>query len=102
MLQYSYYATISPEGCASILWKSALKAEEAAEVMGVTAPRLLKLGLIDEIIPEPLGGAHRDKDKMAEYLKSALSKSLTPLKKLSPEQLVERRRQRLMAMGISG
>lgn len=101
MLQYAYYATISPEGCATILWKSATKAEEAAEVMGITASRLLKLGLIDEIIPEPLGGAHRDLPKMAENLKNALVQNLRPLQKLSTEALLKKRYQRWMSMGIS-
>ncbi len=101
MLQYAYYATISPEGCATILWKSAAKAEEAAEVMGITANRLLKLGLIDEMIPEPLGGAHRHLDEMANILKSALIKSLSSFKNLSTEKLVKKRYQRWMAMGIS-
>ena len=100
MLQYAYYATISPEGCATILWKSAAKAEEAAEVMGITAARLLKLGLIDEIIPEPLGGAHRHLDEMANILKNALVKSLNAFKNLSSEKLVKKRYQRWMAMGI--
>ncbi len=100
MLQYAYYATISPEGCATILWKSATKAEEAAEVMGITANRLLKLGLIDDIIPEPLGGAHRNIDEMAENLKLALTQGLRTLKNLPTEKLLSRRYQRWMAMGI--
>lgn len=100
MLQYGYYATISPEGCATILWKSATKAEEAAEVMGITAPRLLKLGLIDEIIPEPLGGAHRNPDQMADTLKSVLLENLRSLKNFSTEKLLKRRYQRWMSMGI--
>lgn len=79
MLQYSYYATISPEGCATILFKSAEKAPEAAEIMGITAPRLLSLKLIDEIIPEPLGGAHRDIDKMASTLKTYLLNNIQRL-----------------------
>ncbi len=99
MLQYAYYATISPEGCATILWKSATKAEEAAEVMGITAPRLLKLGLIDEIVPEPLGGAHRNVDEMAAGLKSSLIQNLRTFKNLSTEKLLNRRYQRWMAMG---
>lgn len=100
MLQYAYYATISPEGCATILWKSAAKAEEAAEVMGITADRLLKLNLIDEIIPEPLGGAHRDQDTTAMNIKAAILKNLKLLKNLSPEVLLQKRYQRWMAMGI--
>lgn len=101
MLQYAYYATISPEGCATILWKSATKAEEAAEVMGITASRLLKLGLIDEIIPEPLGGAHRDVQKMSENIKNALIQNLRPLQKLPTEALLKKRYQRWISMGIS-
>lgn len=99
MLQYAYYATISPEGCATILWKSAAKAEEAAEIMGITAPRLLKLGLIDEIIPEPLGGAHRNVDEMSHTLKNMLLKSLREYKELSVEQLLNQRYQRWMTVG---
>jgi len=101
MLQYAYYATISPEGCATILWKSATKAEEAAEVMGITAPKLLKLGIIDEIVPEPLGGAHRDLETIAKTLKTSLIQNLRPLLKLSTEALLKKRYQRWMSMGIS-
>lgn len=101
MLQYSIYAVISPEGCASILWKSAEKADEAAEAMGVTPDRLFKLGLIDEIIPEPLGGAHRDIDAMSESLKTVLARQLKQLQSMSIEKLVEQRYQRLMAVGRS-
>jgi acetyl-CoA carboxylase carboxyl transferase subunit alpha len=99
MLQYAYYATISPEGCATILWKGADKAEEAAEVMGITAPRLLKLGLIDEIIPEPLGGAHRNLDQMAETLKTHLVKSITAFKNQPLEKLLNKRYERWLSMG---
>lgn len=101
MLQYAYYATISPEGCATILWKSAEKAEEAAEVMGITAPRLLKLGLIDEIIPEPLGGAHRDLNTTAENIKKALLTNLNNLKNVSADNLLKKRYQRWMNMGLT-
>ncbi len=100
MLQYAYYATISPEGCATILWKSASKAEEAAEIMGITANRLLKLGLIDAIISEPLGGAHRGVDEMAAMLKTALIQSLRPFRNLSADKLIKSRYQRWTAMGI--
>jgi acetyl-CoA carboxylase carboxyl transferase subunit alpha len=100
MLQYAYYATISPEGCATILWKSASKAEEAAEVMGITADRLLKLKLIDEIIPEPLGGAHRDLEKTAASIKNAVIQNLRPLKNTSTDTLLKKRYQRWMSMGI--
>lgn len=99
MLQYSYYATISPEGCATILFKSAERREEAADMMGITADRLLKLGLIDGIIPEPLGGAHRDVDKMAMTLKYYLMEKLAGLKKLSMAQLLDKRYERLMKVG---
>jgi acetyl-CoA carboxylase carboxyl transferase subunit alpha len=102
MLQYSIYAVISPEGCASILWKSADKADEAAEAMGVTPDRLFKLGLIDEIIPEPLGGAHRDLDAMSATLKTVLTRQLKQLQSMSIDKLVEQRYQRLMAVGRSG
>jgi acetyl-CoA carboxylase carboxyl transferase subunit alpha len=99
MLQYSTYSVISPEGCASILWKSAEKAEEAAEALGITSSRLQELGLIDRIISEPLGGAHRDVDTMAERLRKALSEELERLVSLAPDELIENRYQRLMAYG---
>lgn len=99
MLQYSYYATISPEGCATILFKSAEKAAEAAEIMGITADRLLSLGLIDAIIPEPLGGAHRDVARMSAVLKGHLINNLALMKAVPKNQLIERRYQRWMAMG---
>jgi len=100
MLQYSTYSVISPEGCASILWKSADKASIAAEAMGITADRLLKLGLVDEIVPEPLGGAHRDPATMSTNLKQAIAASLARLREIPPEQLLERRYQRLMQYGV--
>ena len=100
MLQYSTYSVISPEGCASILWKSADKASIAAEAMGITADRLLKLGLVDEIVPEPLGGAHRDPATMGVNLKKAIAASLARLREIPPEQLLERRYQRLMQYGV--
>lgn len=99
MLQYSTYSVISPEGCASILWKSASKASEAAEVMGITAPRLRELGLIDEIVPEPLGGAHRDLDAMAANLKQSLLATLDTLENVPTEKLLEARYARLMQYG---
>jgi acetyl-CoA carboxylase carboxyl transferase subunit alpha len=99
MLQYSTYSVISPEGCASILWKSAEKAEDAAEALGITSSRLLELGLIDRIISEPLGGAHRNVDVMAERLGKALSEELGRLVELAPDELIENRYQRLMAYG---
>jgi acetyl-CoA carboxylase carboxyl transferase subunit alpha len=99
MLQYSTYSVISPEGCASILWKSAEKAEDAAEALGITSSRLQELGLIDRIINEPLGGAHRDVDAMAERLRKALSEELGRLQSMDQDELVEKRYQRLMAYG---
>lgn len=99
MLQYSTYSVISPEGCATILWKSAEKASLAAEAMGVTSDRLKELGLIDEIVPEPLGGAHRDMDAMAETLKQALVGYLAQLDSMSTEELLEQRYNRLMSYG---
>ncbi len=100
MLQYGIYSVISPEGCASILWKSPEKAEAASEALGITAERLQKLGLVDGVIPEPLGGAHRDPQAMAETIKNALLNALSEVQALSTEQLVERRRSRLMAYGV--
>jgi acetyl-CoA carboxylase carboxyl transferase subunit alpha len=100
MLQYSIYSVISPEGCASILWRSPDKAEAAAEALGITAERLQKLGLVDGVIPEPLGGAHRDPQAMAETIKNALLNALSEVQALSTEQLIERRRSRLMAYGV--
>lgn len=99
MLQYSTYSVISPEGCASILWKSADKASTAAEVMGLTAPRLKELSLIDNIVPEPLGGAHRNVEEMAKNLKQRLIDDLNDLDPLDKEMLLDRRYQRLMSYG---
>jgi acetyl-CoA carboxylase carboxyl transferase subunit alpha len=99
MLQYSIYSVISPEGCASILWKSATKAPEAAEALGVHADKIFKLGLIDQVIPEPLGGAHRDPQAMYQNLKQVLSEKLSGLHRVTIEQLLERRYQRLMKYG---
>ncbi len=99
MLQYSVYSVISPEGCASILWKSADKASLAAEAMGVTADRILKLGLINGIISEPLGGAHRNYDQIATRIKETLLLNLEELKRKSMDQLMQERYQRLMSFG---
>mgnify|MGYP000550043426 FL=1 len=99
MLQYSIYSVISPEGCASILWKDASKASEAAKAMGVTAARIAELGLVDGVIPEPLGGAHRNFDEMASRLKSHLISVLQTLQQLPLSDLVEARYQKFMAMG---
>ncbi|MFA0133947.1 acetyl-CoA carboxylase carboxyl transferase subunit alpha [Vibrio splendidus] len=99
MLQYSTYSVISPEGCASILWRDSDKAPQAAEAMGLVAPRLKDLELIDEIIPEPLGGAHRDPVQMAQNMKDMLVKQLEELEQFDNEALLERRYQRLMSYG---
>lgn len=99
MLQYSTYSVISPEGCASILWKSSEKASTAAEVMGLTAPRLKELSLIDNIVAEPLGGAHRNMDAMADNLKQRLLADLAELDQLDKEGLLDRRYERLMTYG---
>ncbi len=99
MLQYSTYSVISPEGCASILWRDSDKAPQAAEAMGLIAPRLKELGLIDEIIEEPLGGAHRDHLQMAENMKATLVRQLAELEQFDNEALLERRYQRLMSYG---
>ena len=99
MLQYGIYSVISPEGCASILWKSADKAEDAAEAMRITARSLNEYGLVDEILPEPLGGAHRNPQESAEVLRNALLKNLEELDKLSVDQLLENRQRRLASFG---
>ena len=99
MLQYSTYSEITPEGYASILWKSAEKASEAAEIMGITATRLKSFGLIDKIVHEPLGGAHRDPDATAQSLKKALQDALKQIGALSIDELLEARFARLMAYG---
>ncbi len=99
MLQYSTYSVISPEGCASILWKTAEKAPTAAEAMGITAERIKELELIDNVVEEPLGGAHRDMDLMGETLKQEILKNLAELEDLSKEELIERRYDRLMSFG---
>ena len=99
MLQYSTYSVISPEGCASILWKSADKAPEAAEALGITSERLLELGLVDRVIDEPLGGAHRAPEIMATRIKAALLETLEELDGLDPDRRLERRYRRLMDYG---
>lgn len=100
MMQYSTYSVISPEGCASILWKNSDKAEDAAAAMGVTAARLEALGLVDQVVAEPLGGAHRDYDQTAAGLGAVLKAQLTELEKLEPEALLEARSVRLRAYGF--
>lgn len=99
MLQYSTYSVISPEGCSSILWKSAENASDAAEAMGITSQRLKELELIDQVIKEPLGGAHRDVDAMAQNIKSFLAESLDILDKMPADKLLEQRYERLMQYG---
>ncbi|MFZ9194851.1 MAG: acetyl-CoA carboxylase carboxyltransferase subunit alpha [Burkholderiales bacterium] len=99
MLQYSTYSVISPEGCASILWKSADRAADAAETLGITATRLKTLGLIDKIVPEPLGGAHRDYDAMMQSMKKALQDSWRQLREQPIAKLAESRFERLMGYG---
>jgi len=99
MLQYSVYSVISPEGCASILWKSNEKAEEAAEAMRITADSLKDFGLIDEILPEPLGAAHRDPNAAAEVIRNALLKHLDDIDQLDMDQLLDQRQQRLASFG---
>jgi acetyl-CoA carboxylase carboxyl transferase subunit alpha len=99
MLQYATYSVISPEGCASILWRSAEMAPEAAEALGITASRLKSMGLIDKIVPEPLGGAHRDPQATAQSLRKALAEALKQLQGKKPKELVEERLERLMSHG---
>ena len=99
MLQYATYSVISPEGCASILWKSAAKAADAAEIMAITSDRLKKLNLIDAIVMEPTGGAHRNHKLMAKHLKKSLEDALRQLLPLAPDELLKKRYARLMAYG---
>src|SRR5437762_890485 len=100
MLQYATYAVISPEGCASILWRAADMAAAAADAMGITAERLSQLGLIDVVVPEPLGGAHRDADEMARRLKAVLQEETDRLRTIPLDNLLESRYQRLMQYGV--
>src|SRR5512138_1136007 len=99
MLQYAIYSVISPEGCASILWKTSARASDAADALGITAHRLKALGLVDKIVNEPVGGAHRDPKQMAAYLKRALNDALRQVSDLKPKELVQRRYERLQACG---
>ncbi len=99
MLQYSTYSVISPEGCAAILWKSAEHASTAADALGITATRLKSLGLVDKIVSEPVGGAHRDPQAMAQTLKKALADALKSVHDLSADELLARRNERLMSYG---
>jgi acetyl-CoA carboxylase carboxyl transferase subunit alpha len=102
MLQYSTYSVISPEGCASILWKSAERASDAAKAMGITSERLHELGLVDQIVAEPLGGAHRDPALMAASLKQQLQASLGKLTGLADQELLDQRYQRILSYGAIG
>jgi len=102
MLQYSIYSVISPEGCATILWKGADKAPQAAEAMGVSADRILQLGLIDQVVPEPLGGAHRDYNATIYMLKKVLAEKLIELRGYPLPRLLEMRYKRLMSYGLTG
>ncbi|MBL8304598.1 MAG: acetyl-CoA carboxylase carboxyltransferase subunit alpha [Ideonella sp.] len=99
ILQYAVYSVISPEGCASILWKTSERASDAAEALGITAHRLKALGLVDKIVNEPVGGAHRDIKQMAAYLKRALADALRQVGDLKPKELLQRRYERLQAYG---
>ena len=99
MLQYSVYSVISPEGCASILWKTGDKAQDAAEAMGITAHRLKALSLVDKIVSEPVGGAHRDTKQMAAFLKRALGDAWRQVADLKPKELLDRRYERLQSYG---
>ena len=99
MLQYSIYSVISPEGCASILWKTSDKAQDAAEALGITAHRLKSLGLVDKIVSEPVGGAHRDHRQMAAFLKRALGEAWRQVSDMKPKELLDRRYERLMSYG---
>ncbi|MCH7690018.1 MAG: acetyl-CoA carboxylase carboxyltransferase subunit alpha [candidate division Zixibacteria bacterium] len=100
MLEYSWYSVISPEGCAAILWRDAAKAPDAAEALKVTSQDVLELGVIDQIIPEPSGGAHNDPEKTAESMKIEILKSISELEKLSTEQLIEQRIKKYRIMGV--
>ena len=100
MLEHSVYSVISPEGCASILWKTAEKAPDAAEAMGITAERLKGLGIVDKVINEPLGGAHRDPAAAAASIREELSSQLAMLKKFGNDELLARRYERLMSYGV--
>lgn len=99
ILQYSIYSVISPEGCAAILWKTAEKSSEAAEALGITSTRLKSLGLVDKVVSEPLGGAHRDPHAMAQNLKRALQEALKQVEALSVDEMLKRRFERLMGYG---
>ena len=99
MLQYATYSVISPEGCASILWKSADNAPDAAEILGITAPRLKQLGLVDKVVNEPIGGAHRDHAAIMATLKKALGEALRQLQELPLDAMLDRREEKILAYG---
>jgi len=99
MLQYATYSVISPEGCASILWKDSARAKDAAVAMKVTAPDLLELKIVDEVIPEPIGGAHRHPAEIMRAVGNAIEKHLIALEGLSPDALRKQRRERFLAIG---
>jgi acetyl-CoA carboxylase carboxyl transferase subunit alpha len=99
MLQYAIYSVISPEGCASILWKTSEKAQDAADALGITAHRLKALGIVDKIVNEPVGGAHRDHKQMTAFLKRALVDAYRQVSDLKTKELLERRYERLMSYG---
>jgi len=99
ILQYSTYSVISPEGCASILWKDAANAEDAATQLGITSDRLKQMGLVDQVIPEPLGGAHKDPDEVATRIADCIEKQLDELERKTVDNLLEERYQRLLGYG---
>jgi acetyl-CoA carboxylase carboxyl transferase subunit alpha len=100
MQRYAVYSVISPEGCASILWRDVNKAPQAAQALKLTAEDAMGLGLVDELVPEPLGGAHRDWEQAAEHLRKAIRASLFRLRGVPIEQLLEQRYQKFRAMGV--
>jgi acetyl-CoA carboxylase carboxyl transferase subunit alpha len=102
VLENSYYSVISPEGCAAILWKDGAKAPKAAEVLKLTGQDLLKMGIIDEVIPEPLGGAHRDPAKIAQNIKESIVSSLKELEGLDRDELLKLRYKKFRSMGVTG
>jgi acetyl-CoA carboxylase carboxyl transferase subunit alpha len=101
VLENSYYSVISPEGCAAILWKDGAKAPQAAEALKLTGPDLLRMGLIDEVIPEPLGGAHRDPQKIAANVKESILKNLKELSSLDKDELLKLRYKKFRSMGVT-
>jgi acetyl-CoA carboxylase carboxyl transferase subunit alpha len=100
MMEYAVYSVISPEGCASILWRDSSKAEEAAKALKMTAIDLHRFGIIDEIVPEPLGGAHQDHKLAAQYIKESILKSIAELKSMTPEELISQRIEKFQSFGI--